>query len=441
MRILALDVGTSSVKAAVLDVASGRPVGPEAHVAYALDFPTPDAAEVPAERLWAAVAQAAREAVRDQDGIEGVGMGVLTPALVLLDKADRPLRPIWTHLDRRARPAARQVWAAVGQEFLAECGNRPLPGGITAVCFRQMLQETPYLIRDVRRYLHVNGWLTLIMTGDCAFDPANASFSGLFGTLTDQRWSSRWCEFFEVDPGWLPPVLDGATTVGTLRSEAAAEMGLPGGMPLKLGSADTTMAMLAAGMTPGDLLHTAGTTQVLAALADRPRPDPRRLTRRLGVGPGFIQVAHNPLSGAALEWLHQLCFRDRTEAEFFDTSVPEALARRTRVTLDPPFLGGDRLEIEAHRAAFRDLTLATDRLDLLAALLQAMRQQHANALAALGMGERFRRIFLAGGGVDVILRLIPEYAGASVHVLEDGSLRGIARLFAPSGSGGASARR
>ena len=61
MQVLALDVGTSSVKAAVLDVATAQPLGPVARASYTLDHPTPDAAEIPAERLWSAVAAAARE--------------------------------------------------------------------------------------------------------------------------------------------------------------------------------------------------------------------------------------------------------------------------------------------------------------------------------------------------------------------------------------------
>jgi sugar (pentulose or hexulose) kinase len=175
-----------------------------------------------------------------------------------------------------------------------------------------------------------------------------------------------------------------------------------------------------------------GTTQVLAALTDHPRPDPRRLTRRLGVGPAFIHVTHNPVGGAALGWLRELCFRDQSEQEFYERSISAAEGRQTLVTLDPPYLGGDRLEIEAHRAAFRDLTLATDRLDLLAAVLQAIRRQHRKALADLGMGERFARIFLTGGGAEVVQKLLPEYTGATVQMLEEGSLRGVARLFATS---------
>jgi sugar (pentulose or hexulose) kinase len=99
------------------------------------------------------------------------------------------------------------------------------------------------------------------------------------------------------------------------------------------------------------------------------------------------------------------------------------------VTLDPPYLGGDRLEIEAHRAAFRDLTVTTDRLELLAAMLEAMVQQHRKAVVNLGVGERFGRIFLTGGGADVVRRLLPEYATADVREFAEGSLLGVARLF------------
>src|SRR5262249_59118792 len=132
---------------------------------------------------------------------------------------------------RGARPPARQVWAEVGPEFLATTGNRPLPGGITALCYRQQLSEDPALAQRVRSYLHANGWLCLRLTGERAFDPANACFTGLFGTLTDQAWSPRWCAYFGVDPAWLPPVVCGSATVGGLRPEAAAELGVPAGIP------------------------------------------------------------------------------------------------------------------------------------------------------------------------------------------------------------------
>jgi sugar (pentulose or hexulose) kinase len=364
--------------------------------------------------------------------VAGVGLSVMTPALVLLDKQDKPLVPIWTHLDRRARPVAREVWAAAGPEFLATTGNRPLPGGISAISYRQMLLYDSYLCNDVASYLHLNGWLGLRMTGEKAFDPANASFTGLFATMTDRSWSPRWCDYFEIDPEWLPRVVTGDTTLGTLRSAAATELGVPAGIPVKLGTADTSCAMLAAGMKPGDLLHSVGTTQVLAAFAPAPHPDAKHLTRLFGVGHAYVHVTHNPVGGVALDWIHQLCFREQSPDEFFDKTIPAARQRKTRVSLDPPFLGGDRLEIEACRASFRDLELTTDRMDLLAAVLEAMVRRHREALANLGVGSEFKRIFLAGGGAHIARKLIPEYQTADVRLLEEGALFGVARLFQTS---------
>src|SRR5947199_33828 len=120
MHILALDVGTTSVKSAVLDAATAEPVGAIARAHHEVYHPTPDAAEIDADELWRAVGTAGREAAARAGGVTvaGVGLSCLTPALVLLGDGDEPLGRFWTHLDRRARPVARQVEAFVGPEFL-----------------------------------------------------------------------------------------------------------------------------------------------------------------------------------------------------------------------------------------------------------------------------------------------------------------------------------
>ena len=58
-----------------------------------------------------------------------------------------------------------------------------------------------------------------------------------------------------------------------------------------------------------------------------------------------------------------------------------------------------------------------------------MKPRYAEVAKHRGVGNTFRRIFLTGGAATVIRRLIPAYAGASVHLLEEGSLRGVAQLF------------
>lgn len=423
MHILALQVGANSVHASVLGA------GPVARVEFALDHPTPEAAEVPPQRLWDAFTRAARQATRGIDTIDGIGLTCVSPALVLLGENDKPLKPIWMPSDRRARPAARQVYAAVGDEFLQSTGTGPLPGVISAISFRQVLTDDPHTYRHMRRYLHLNSWLALRLTGETAFDFANASLSGLFNTITDRQWSDRGCDFFNVEPRWLPPIVSGSTTLGPLRPEVAVELGVPPGIAVKLGADELTSALLAANLQPGELFIASGPTQVLVTLAPTPQPDPRRMTFALGVGEKFVHATHNPVSPAALDWLHQLCFRDQSRDEYLSGMLTKALQRPTRVTLAPPHLGGDPLELDARRAAFRDLTLATDRLDLLAAVVAEMRRQHDKALEALGQGTDYRRVVLCGEGAELIQRILCNDGAKHIDKFEQPALNGIALLF------------
>lgn len=434
MYVLGLDVGTSSVKTAVLEVETGDAVSAIGRAPLHVERPTTDAAEICPSAIWKAVTAAAREALeqfhKGADSIVGVGMSVLTPGLILLDHDDRPLTSFVIHFDRRSRSIAQQVWREVGDEFLLTVGNLPLPGGVTVTSYRYLVESTPSLRDRIGRYLHVNGWLALKLTGNVGFDYGNASFTGLFNTLTDRHWSNRWCDYFGVDPNWLPPVMSGDATVGGLKADVAEQLGLSPGIPVKLGLPDTSSAVIFVGLTEGDLLHVVGTTQVLAKLCRAPRPRPELLTRMVGIGDRYLQVAHNPVGGVALEWLRELCFPDRSWEEFLNKDVSEALVRPTEVVLDPPYIGGDRVQMEKVSAAFRNLTLTTDRVDLLAALLRALREEHEKAIAMLVGTSPVHRLFLTGRGADVIRKLIPAYGSRHVEQFDEGSLRGCAKLFA-----------
>ncbi len=449
MILLAIDVGTSTVKTALLDQESGEPLRPGVRVPYTIDYPESDAAELSADRLWQSVAQSIQKTLEQYDKlptIGGIGLSCLMPALVLLNRAYQPIRPIWLHLDRRSRPIARLIWEKYGDDFLKECGNRPLPGGISALCYMQQTMADPYLADQIGYYLHANSWLAFQLTGEMAMDPANASFTGLWNTMGDQKWSSKWCDIFGVDVHWLPQVVCGSSTIGTLRSVFAEAWGLPKNIPVKIGTADTSSGMLAAHLTDRDLYITVGTTTVLARLVTNPVPDSARLTRHYGIGNQFIYAAHNPVGGSALPWILDLCFADYVQSgrtnEFYEKVIPQAVHRVTNTQLKPPFLGGDRLEIEAKRAAFTELTLGTDRMDLLAALLDAMRNGHRAAQAALELGnQRIDRIIISGGGSEILRLLVPELENSDswgsgnsiprVEFLQDGALRGVARLFDP----------
>ena len=429
MTILGIDVGTSSVKAAAVD-SDGTIVGPVGRTPYEVRRPVADAAEIDPRELWAAITKSVTEATAGAPPVEGVGLSCLTPALVLLDESREVVAPIRIHQDRRAVPVSLRVMNDCLDEFLATVGNAPLPGGLSGLIYAQLAAEDSSITSKVRHYLHANSWVGLTLTGEAAFDPGNASFTGLFNTVTDSRWSPRWCDYFGVNPDWLPPVRDGRDTLGGVLPEVAKTWGVPAGIPVKLGLPDTSSGALSVRLKPGELLHSVGTTQVLMAVTPDPKPGLDRLTRRQGVGPEFVAVAHNPVGGVALDWIYELAFRDIPEDEFFAKVIPACIGRETAVKLDPPFLGGDRHVIELRLASFVNVGLDTKREDLLAAVLHAMRDGHRQACAALGIAPGSpTRVVLTGGGADSVEKLIPEYRTANIVRLDDGALKGCARLF------------
>src|SRR5579871_3352902 len=102
MSLLTLNVGLGKVRATILNANSASSV--TAETTFTIDEPALEASEMPTERLWQAVASAARAAVRASgvsgktgEDIEAVNLSCFDSGLVLLDKNDRPLRPIWTH--------------------------------------------------------------------------------------------------------------------------------------------------------------------------------------------------------------------------------------------------------------------------------------------------------------------------------------------------------
>ncbi|GIW79807.1 MAG: hypothetical protein KatS3mg105_1614 [Gemmatales bacterium] len=431
MQVLALDVGAGTVRAAVVDVDTLAIAGDIQCVEFKISVPTAQAAECRAADVWSAVAKAARRVAPAKDAIDGVGMSCLAPCGVWLDAKDQPLTSVWLPADRRSRPAARQTWALDGERFLAEVGTPPVPGRISAIVWKQLLAQDAYLGHWVRSYLHLNGWLGFQMTGERRFDPAGASLTGLFGTMTERRWLEHWCSHFEVNSDWLPEVVAGTQTIGTLRSEAAGEMGMIAGVPVKVGTETLASALLAAGAEPGDVLIEEGESPLAASLTVEPHPAVDCSTYLFPFEPNgakYICVVPLPFGIEAFSWLHRLCFAEMSETTFFEEALDRAVEQQTSVCFDPPWLAGHPLAVEAQHASFRGLCSATERIELLAAMVQALRRGWRRALRTLGL-ERPGRLFLSGGNVSVWKKVLPELAGISIHEVQDASLRGAAIMF------------
>lgn len=441
MNLLGIDVGSSSVKAAILR--DGEPQRGRVVRAFFKTDHRGEHVEVPAERVLSAVAAAVRElgvgAGPAGRTVDAIGLTVMSPAWCAMDARGRALTPLVTHQDRRSVAIAAEIEARVGRaRHLKLAGNRPFPGGISSTTWAWYLQNEPQRLARADLVGQLNTYLLRHLTGARAIDPSNASFTGLYATTDQSGWSDELCDAIGADRRLLPEVLDADVIAGTITAAAAARFGLAQGTPVMVGMIDTSAAMLLAGTRPGQLLNVCGSTDVLALCTDRARPHERLLTRALGIGrQRWMSVSTIAAAGSSLLWARTQLFRDLTEARF--RALVRRLARARRgdeaagdgISFEP-YLAGERASIDQRRASFGGLTLATTREHVLGAMIDALARASAERLDLLAdIGVPIRRsVMVSGSAADRLDEIFQrDWPGRwRFERQTEASLRGLARL-------------
>ncbi|MGA3067452.1 MAG: FGGY family carbohydrate kinase, partial [Tepidisphaeraceae bacterium] len=297
MLILGLDVGSSSVKAALLR--KGKVVGRLARASFATHFDGVRA-EVDPTAILRAVSSAIAELGKGAKRAEAVGLSVMAPAWVAMDRKGKAITRVITHQDRRSAAVAVELERRVGERrFLQIAGNRPFPGGISCSTAAWFAEHEPGVIRRADLIGHLNTFLHRQMTGERVIDRSNASFTGLYETTKLGGWNEMLCEAAGIGEGKLPEILESDQVGGNVTSDAARKFGILAGTPVMAGWVDTTGAMVLGGIKAGRLLNVSGSTDVLALCTDRARPHRELLTRALGVGKWWLSVGTIAAAGSA----------------------------------------------------------------------------------------------------------------------------------------------
>jgi xylulokinase len=430
MKILGLDCGSSSVKAGI--VRDGRIIGSIARAAYPTHFDGPKVEVDPAD-LLSAIARAIADLGRAAKHVDAIGLSVMAPAWIAMDRNGKPLTRIVTHQDRRSIQIALDLEKRVGmREFLRIAGNRPFPGGISITTLAWYAKHQPRIIRKADLIGHLNTFLHRQFTGRRVIDPSNASFTGLYETLKLGSWSPELCQAAGVSITKLPQIIESDRIPGSITAQAATRFGLTSGTPVMSGMIDTSAALMLFGPRIGQLLNVTGSTDVLCLCTNDPRPDVRLLTRALGIGKFWLSVGTLAAAGSAITWARNEFFRDLSDARYY--ALLAKLARDSTpqsVTFDP-YLAGERTSIEQKYASFTNLTLATTREDLLRAIVDALAEASAARLRLLkSRGIKIRSaVFTSGGAARALHKVLyRDWPGHWTFKSEqEASLRGLSRL-------------
>jgi sugar (pentulose or hexulose) kinase len=274
-QLLALDVGTQSVRALLFDprgtlIASGR-VPIEPYVS-----PRPGWAEQDPEVWWAALGEACRrlwaEPAARPDAVAGVALTTQRVTIVVADEDGRPLRPAIVWLDQRQTEGLKPIGGRWGVAFLA--------AGVTETVARFQAdaeanwieRHEPDVWRRIRRYGVLSSWLTARLVGRWV-DSSAAQVGYLPFDFRRSRWAGRFDWKWQVasfDRAWLPELVEPTGALGELTAGAAAHLGIAAGLPLIASAGDKQAEALGAGtLTPEVAALSFGTTATIGTTHPR----------------------------------------------------------------------------------------------------------------------------------------------------------------------------
>ncbi|MET3817523.1 xylulokinase [Burkholderia sp. PvR073] len=297
MRLLGIDLGTGSIKLVTLD-ADGveRAVASEP---YALSSPQPGWAEIAPDVWWQALVRAAaRLPAAEREQVAAIGFSGQMHGVVLIDAAGQPVRPALLWPDTRAvREADAADWPGAGLPV----APNPVAPGMAGPLLRWLAAHEPQALRAARRAVQPKDWLRIALGGEIAADPSDACATAL--ATPDGAWDTALIDSLGLSADRFAPVQASSARCGVLAATAAAALGLPAGVPLATGAADTACAALGSGLVAaGDALLTTGSGGQIVVLADRLPPARRGLHRyRTAAGGGYYTMAAMQNVGIALE--------------------------------------------------------------------------------------------------------------------------------------------
>jgi xylulokinase len=385
--LVGVDVGTTGVKALALS--------PEGEVlatatrGYPLSTPRAGWAEQDPEDWWRAAEAALAEVSAGRD-VAGVGLSGQMHGLVVLDAADRVIRPAILWNDQRTAAECAEIEERVGFERLVELtGNRALTG-FTAPKLLWLRRHEPDAYARVARVMLPKDYVRLRLTGEWAIDASDASGTLLLD-VGRRVWSDEVLEALDLPAAWLPPVL-----------ESPARAGAMDGAPVAAGAGDQPAAAVGVGAVRPDVLSVVlGTSGVVLAPLPAYAHDPAgRVHAFCHAVPGAWQAMGVMLSAAgSLAWFHERLAPDVP----FDGLVAEADRWEPGAggLVFLPYLAGERTphaDPDA-RGAFAGLELRHDRGALIRAVLEGVAfglRDCLDVLRPLGVEGTAARV--SGGG-------------------------------------------
>jgi xylulokinase len=391
-----LDLGTTGVKAVVVDAGTGATVA-RSYREYPSDTGRAGRHEQDPADWWTAASAALRQALTGLDAaaVAAVGLSGHMHAVALFDEHDQPVRPALTWADRRATEEVQRLRGHSGL-FGALTAN-PVVEAFSAPKLAWLAGHEPDALRRAVRLVQPKDVLRHRLTGEWGTDVTDAAGTLLYD-VTRRRWVSRLWELCGADVRLAPTATGSAAVAGVVTAAAARATGLRAGTPVVAGAGDVSCAALGAGVVAdGHVYVNVGTAaQIVGPLAE-PRAGADRFVFARAGEDGFLGMVSAYAAGLAIRWCERTLLGGGPEG------TADLLARGSEpgargLTFLPYLLGASApIHDPDVRAALLGAGPAHEPGDIARAALEGVAYACAAAVDQLARSSTVTEIRLGGG--------------------------------------------
>ena len=396
---LGIDLGTSSVKAVLVDAADT--VLAEASVPLTVQRPQPAWSEQDPAAWWNATLQAV-DALKAQAAgalaaTSGIGLSGQMHGAVLLGADHAVLRPAMLWNDGRAAAectALEADWPALRNVT----GNIAMPG-FTAPKLAWVRRHEPAVFAATRLVLLPKAYLRLRLCGEAVEDMSDASGT-LWLDVGRRAWSEAALAATGLELSQMPRLVEGSDPAGRLLPALAARWGMAAAPVIAGGAGDNAASAVGLGIIrPGDAFLSLGTSGVLFATTDRFRPNPAQAVHAFchALPDTWHQMAVHLSAAGSLDWWAAAA--GQSAASLVEEVGPAPA--RPSPALFLPYLSGERTPHNdaSVRGAFIGLDNASDRRSLTQAVLEGVAFTIRDGLDSLrDAGTVLEGAVVTGGG-------------------------------------------
>lgn len=280
MYLLGYDIGTSSVKASVVDIESGKSVASDFYPKSEASIKSlkPGWAEQDPETWWDFVKEATKlvldKSKIDSKEIKAIGFSYQMHGLVCVDENFKPLRDSIIWCDSRGVPYGEKAFHELGSE---QCLSHLLnsPGNFTAAKLQWVKENEPELFGKIYKIMLPADYVAWKMTGKLCTTPEGLSEYMLWD-FAENAPAKFLMDYYGYSMDFLPEVVPTFSDQGHLTAEAAAELGLAEGTPITYRAGDQPNNALSLNVfNPGEVASTAGTSGVVYGINGTVDYDPQ----------------------------------------------------------------------------------------------------------------------------------------------------------------------